>query len=177
MWIDQNKKGMDRPRHQWQSTLYVDPLFIFSAENWENWYPTCHSSLGSSETLSGPLGGPRGVPGGPMGVPKFYQDPKTSQGTSRAGSGAFIWYKVNNFSLPITGTDQFSSAENCLTSRCCSRQEGRETCHDLRVITQHNPGEPKTILGCAGIVFLWMWGKINWPQPSVCERYYILWSA
>ena len=94
-----------------------------------------------------------------MGVPKFYQDPKTSQGTSRAGLEsfkAFIWYKVINFTLPITGTDQFSSAENCLTSRCRSRQEGRETCPDLRVITQHNPGEPKNSLGCAGIVFSWM---------------------
>jgi hypothetical protein len=46
----------------------------------------------------------------PLGVTKFYQDSKTSQGTSRAGLEsfqAFIWYKVINFTLPITGTDQF----------------------------------------------------------------------
>ena len=41
-----------------------------SAENWENWYPTCLISLGSSETLSGPLGTPGGVPGGPRGSQK-----------------------------------------------------------------------------------------------------------
>ena len=118
-----------------------------------------HISLDSSETLSGPLGDPRGVLGGPLGVSKFYQDLKTSQGTSRAGLESFqpfIWYKVINFTLPITGTDQFLSAENGLTSRCCSRQKGRETCPFLRVITQHNPGEPKNTLGCAGIIFSWI---------------------
>ena len=31
-----------------------------------------------------------------------------------------------------------------------------KTCPDLRVITRHNPGEPKNTLGCAGIVFSWI---------------------
>ena len=66
--------------------------------------------IASSETLSGPLGDPRGVPGGPLGVPKFYQDPKTSQGTSRAGLEAFqafIWYKVINFTLLLLAPTTF----------------------------------------------------------------------
>ena len=36
-----------------------------------------------------------------------------------------------------------------------------ETCPDLRVSTKHNPGEPKNTLGCAGIVFLWIRGKMK----------------
>ena len=62
------------------------------------------------------------------------------------------------------------TTENCLTSRCYSCQKGQETCPDLHVITPHNPGEPKNTLGCAGIVFSWMWVKINWPEPSVCRK-------
>ena len=51
--------------------ICFDLVFIFSAENWENWYPTCLISLGSSETLSGhPGGGPGEVPGGRQGHPK-----------------------------------------------------------------------------------------------------------
>ena len=33
------------------------------------------------------------------------------------------------------------------------------------VSTKHNQGEPKNTLGCAGIVFSWIWQKIIWPQP------------
>ena len=45
------------------------------------------------------------APLSPLGVPKYFQDPKTSLGTSRDGLKpiqAFIWYKVINFTLPST---------------------------------------------------------------------------
>ena len=57
-------------------------------------------------TSRGPSGGPWGLPGGPKDLPR----PKTSQGISRAGLESFqnfIWYKVINGTLPITGTNLF----------------------------------------------------------------------
>ena len=94
--------------------------------------------------------GHSGSLGPPWGVPKFYQDPKTSQGTSRAGLEAFIWYKVINFTLLLLAPTTFKVLKTAsLLGAVAAKEVGKHALifASLLNIIQENPKIPSDALG------------------------------
>ena len=67
----------------------VDPVFVFSSEILVELIPKMPYIIRFFRDPFWTLGDPGGDPGGPQGVSKFYQDLKTSIGTTRNGLEPF----------------------------------------------------------------------------------------
>ena len=88
-----------------------------------------------------------------MGVSIFYRDPKTSQGTSRAGLEAFqafIWYKEINFTLLLLAPTTFKVLKTAsLLGAVAAKKVVKHTLifASLLNIIQENPKKPSDALG------------------------------